>query len=279
MGKHFGLVGLGLLALSGCTSSLPYFEPVVTPLAVTIDPAEATTENTDNIVFRQTVDFPATAVLLEGFSSPPTGTYRLEHDVPAGTVLHPGFLDSSEYSGPGYCTMTPTMKMKVLIGGGDLYGYTCFADTDRSGTFDLYFSKGRLLLKTSGGRIRYKNHDMPGGAPLKAGYVDAPIRLDKALPYRAEQGTPTDERFEFIVKFMPNHGFGVHRLEMIKLDNGKETELLSGSKDIPAAEYLPVTMNFMGVKVEVLAVENGVLRYRIKSGLDPKRIISTDLSD
>lgn len=280
MGKRIGVVGLGFLALAGCVSSVPHFEPVVRPVEVSIDSSEASTQNTDNIVFRQTVDFPATAILQEEFSLPPEGTFQFQFDVPAKTVLHPGFLDSPEYSGPGYCTLTPTMKMKALI-GGYLYGFTCFADTDNSGTFDIYFSKGRLHEKpdNGSGKVRYKNRDGPGGAPLKAGIVDTPLKLARPLPYITEEGTPTDERFEFIVKFMPNHGFGVHRLEMIKLDKGKETELISGSKNIPKAENLPATLSFMGVRVEVLSVENGILHYRIKSALDPNSIIWTDLAD
>lgn len=266
-----------LVLLSGCVS-VTHFDPIVSPLGTAIDSSEKSTQNTDNIVFRQTVDFPVTGVLLEEFTLPPTGTGQFQFDAPAGTLLHPGLLSSSEYSGVSYCTLKPTMKMKPLI-GDYVYGFTCFADIDNSGTFDLYFSKGRLQEKSDNGtgKVRYKYQDGPGGAPLKAGIAGNPLKLAKPLPYKVEKGTSTEERFEFIVKFMPSHGFGPHRLEMLKLDEGKETELLYGSKDIPSAEKLPVTMDFSGAKVEVLSVKDGILHYRIKSSLPPDRLIGTDL--
>ena len=243
-----------------------------------IDSSEKSTLDTDNIVFRQTIDFPVTAVLLEEFTRSSPGTGQFQYEVPAGTSLHPGLLSSSEYSGVSYCTFKPTMKMKPLM-ENFVYGFTCFADTDNSGTFDHYFSKGRLQEKSDNGtgKVRYKYQDGPGGAPLKAGIAGNPLKLAKPLPYKVEEGTSTEERFEFIVKFMPSHGFGPHRLEMLKLDKGKETELLYGSKNIPSAEKLPVTLDFNGAKIEVLSVKNGVLHYRIKSSLPPDRLIATDL--
>ena len=168
------------------------------------------------------------------------------------------------------------MKMKPLV-GEQLFGFTCFADTDNSGTFDVYFSKGRLRQKSDNGEIRHKGQSGPGSTPLSGGFPDSPVKLSEALSYKIEEGANTDERFEIIIKFMPSHGFGAHRLEMIKLDNGKETELLTGSQNIPSTENLPATLNFMGAKVEVLSVEGKILHYRIKSSLPPDMLISTEL--
>ena len=207
MSKRICPVVIGVMALSGCTSSLPYFEPIVSPLETSFDSSSKSTLQTGNIVFRQTVDFPETTILLDKFTSPPTGTYQFEHDVPAGTVLHPGQLSSPEYSGPGYCTLTPTMKMKPLV-GEQLFGFTCFADTDNSGTFDVYFSKGRLRQKSDNGEIRHKGQSGPGSTPLSGGFPDSPVKLSEALSYKIEEGANTDERFEIIIKFMPSHGFG-----------------------------------------------------------------------
>lgn len=101
------------------------------------------------------------------------------------------------------------------------------------------------------------------------------FNLDAPVPY-TKTNDPLKVDTEFALKYEPGNK-GLAHIVMIGFKNGFQDALITKKVPVPPSEALPKTIDVDGVKVELISHQDGVLKYRIVSGLSSDEPILVDL--
>lgn len=260
-----------LVSASGCATSEPKFYPQGFPQKLEAsDLGQVRTTEEGDILFRQKLFAGYLGRLDADVIVKPYSIYRQEHSVPKGTVLQRGLMVHTKHDGVAWCTLEVTATAHSVV-GDTARGRSCFVDTNKSGKFDVVYMKGlEWQVPAWVAQPNYRPFSPLGGdIVLRAFNLDAPV------PY-TKTNDPLKVDTEFALKYEPGNK-GLAHIVMIGFKNGFQDALITKKVPVPPSEALPKTIDVDGVKVELISHQDGVLKYRIVSGLSSDEPILVDL--
>lgn len=259
-----------LSMLAGCaTTVVPTFTPVsfVGKIDDSYKVGDVLTAQDGDVVFRQRITGGNLASLDGDFKVDKFSSYSREFNVPAGALLQPGYIVSEQGSGIGFCSLGLTSKSKSLL--GETYSSrTCFVDSDRSGDFDFAFQGDGTwssIIQKQDFDIEYRT--------LKESVLMGGVPIEPSIPYSlVDEKTPVDANF-FIYYYARSTGGA--RFKMYSDLSGSQKQLADGIRVF--GSNLPESFSMNNVTIEIISVDNGVLKYRIRNGLRENKVISTSI--
>lgn len=240
------------LLCSACASQPPFYG-VLIPMPVEADPGVRDTA-VDPVLLRQDLK-PAfyLEVTTDSETVTPVSFYRHRVVAPEGTLFYGGLFDGE---GPVACSFAPIMKGADAF-GNDWEQPVCLGDSDEDGAFERF---GTLFAGT-GANLPVRSGALYGGL----------MPMEGTVPYRAASYDPADARFdghtmEAKVRFAPDARRG-DTFELVLSDGPFEQGRLLRTVPVPPPDALPATIDLFGAEVEVMSVDDGVVRYRILTSL------------